>query len=88
MHDCSNRTKDRAVTIEVLSLAIIFAQATVFNLSLLTADVYTLIYGVCVFELTFKWPYLISFFATLVGVFLYTTAPEQPPRVTKPPKTP
>jgi solute carrier family 35 protein F1/2 len=69
-------------------LLLLFAQATVFNLSLLTADVYTLIYGVCVFELTFKWPYLISFFATLVGVFMYTTAPEQPPRVAKPPKTP
>lgn len=51
-----------------------WSSATVFNLSLLTADVYTLLYGVLVLGLQFRWPYFVSFATTWIGLSCYTAA--------------
>ena len=57
-----------------LQMLIRLSSATVFNLSLLTADVYSLIYAVCFFGQHFEWLYVISFVSTLLGLALYTSA--------------
>ena len=60
------------------------SSATVFNLSLLTADVYTLIYAVSFLGQTFEWLYILSFVSTLGGLALYVTPRRPPP---PPPQT-
>jgi hypothetical protein len=64
----------------LVPILIRLSSATVFNMSMLTADVYTLIYGTLVFNLTFEGLYFLSFFCTIFGLGLYTTAKESTAR--------
>eukprot|EP00039_Didymoeca_costata_P010353 m.139324 g.139324 ORF g.139324 m.139324 type:complete len:418 (+) comp14797_c0_seq3:278-1531(+) len=61
----------------IVPVLLYMSSATVFNLSLLTSDVYTLLYSVFIFRYEFQWPYLISFAATWFGLLVYTATPEK-----------
>lgn len=47
--------------------------ATTVNISLLTADFYTLLFGLCLFKYQFHVLYFVSFFVILFGVAIYAT---------------
>eukprot|EP01147_Barroeca_monosierra_P010068 gene10068-2238_t len=47
------------------------SSATLFNLSLLTSDVYAMVLGTFVFGIKFSWPYIGAFFVILCGVLVY-----------------
>ncbi|XP_064404936.1 solute carrier family 35 member F2-like isoform X2 [Halichondria panicea] len=48
-----------------------FSSAVVVNLSLLTADIYTLFFGLYLFHFVFSFFYVVAFFLIVTGVFIY-----------------
>ncbi|CAG9134867.1 hypothetical protein JYU34_017635 [Plutella xylostella] len=58
------------------------AGSIILHLSFLSADYYTLIAGMFIFQFKFHGLYLVSFFLSMVGVFLFSS------RVTSPPASP
>ncbi|EGD74341.1 hypothetical protein PTSG_06351 [Salpingoeca rosetta] len=48
-----------------------WSSATMLNLSLLTTDVYVMIFGVVIFAIRFSWPYIGAFAVILVGILVY-----------------
>lgn len=53
------------------------SSAVLFNLSLLTADVYSFVIGILFFKIEFYWLYFPAFVAVLAGIVIYTRAPER-----------
>ena len=51
------------------------SSATLFNLSLLTSDVYSLLFGLFLFGYHFSWVYLLAFGAVIVGLVVYNLEP-------------
>lgn len=49
--------------------------ATVYNLSILTADFYSLLVGICLFDYNFHVLYFLSFVLILVGVIVFSVKP-------------
>ncbi len=52
------------------------SSATVMNLSLLTSDVYSLLFGLFLFHLKFSWLYFLAFGLVVAGLIVYNQAPE------------
>lgn len=48
----------------------------VFNLSMLSADVYSFIVGVILFQTQFYWLYFVAFPVVLTGLSIYLLGPE------------
>lgn len=55
----------------IVPVVLLIASAVVFNLSLLTADIYTLILGLFLFHYKFSFFYVLSFILIILGVFIY-----------------
>lgn len=51
------------------------SSATTANLSILTADFYSLAIGLYVFDFKFHWLYFVSFFLVMLGVVVYSLKP-------------
>ncbi|KER24468.1 hypothetical protein T265_07894 [Opisthorchis viverrini] len=59
----------------LMAFTITRVSAVTINLSLLTADVYGLIVGIFVFQLTFHYLYFVAFACIIAGLGLYSIRP-------------
>ncbi|CAE8715764.1 unnamed protein product, partial [Polarella glacialis] len=57
------------------SVFLVSADAALFNLSLLTSDVYSVLFSYIVQHQRFGWTYAAAFATTLTGLVLYHTQP-------------
>eukprot|EP00045_Choanoeca_perplexa_P005588 m.47125 g.47125 ORF g.47125 m.47125 type:complete len:128 (+) comp13203_c0_seq4:915-1298(+) len=53
------------------------SSATLVNLSFLTSDVYSVLFGIFLFHAQMSWLYILGFIIILVGLFGYTRAESQ-----------
>lgn len=68
----------------VVPMILMASGATFLNISLLTSDFWAVLFGVTVLKEQLKWTYFLSFFATIVGLFIYvwlSVRPELSPRL-------
>lgn len=61
---------------ELTSRFLVTSDAVLFNLSLLTSDVWAILAAVLLFGQALHWLYFLSFAIIVVGLFLYNTAPD------------
>lgn len=61
---------------ELTSRFLVTSDAVLFNLSLLTSDVWAILAAVLLFGQKLHWLYFLSFAIIVVGLFLYNTAPD------------
>mmetsp|Transcript_720 Transcript_720/g.923 ORF Transcript_720/g.923 Transcript_720/m.923 type:complete len:412 (+) Transcript_720:322-1557(+) len=67
-----------ACMVAMYTLTAIFLQlsdSTMFNISLLTSDVYAVLFAVLTYHQAVNWIYSISFFVTLAGLLIYSNQP-------------
>lgn len=61
---------------ELTSRFLVTSDAVLFNLSLLTSDVWAILAAVLLFGQSLHWLYFLAFAIIVVGLFLYNTAPD------------
>jgi len=60
----------------LVPVLISWSSAMVFNLSMLSADVYSFVVGIFLFKTSFFWLYFVAFPVVLAGLAIYLSAPE------------